>query len=122
MSHIIYCESHLFYQQDRKGDTDTQTHRHTDTQTHKTTTVTLAAHARRGLIISLSNRMFRHCPAGQRPIIDVDAVPKDTGRGYPSSRTRVCAGPGYNSAHVQYADRHIRIVITSRMLSIMGRA
>ena len=33
-------------------ETDTQTHRHTDThtQTHKPSTVTLAAHARRGLI------------------------------------------------------------------------
>ena len=29
--------------------TDRHTHRHTDTQTHRTTTVTLAAHARRGL-------------------------------------------------------------------------
>ena len=32
-------------------ETDTHAHRNTHTQTHRTTTVTLAAHARRGLII-----------------------------------------------------------------------
>ena len=32
-------------------ETDTHTHTQTHTQTHRTTTVTLAAHARRGLIM-----------------------------------------------------------------------
>ena len=37
---------------------DKQTDRQTDTQTHRTTTVTLAVHARRGLIKAMINSIF----------------------------------------------------------------